>query len=52
MRLLERTKGGGNMKALDNAWRIAAVLIVIAIWGIVVGGCSLYDWCRDCLQEL
>ena len=28
---------------LDKSWRIIAVVIVLVLWGVIVGACSLFD---------
>lgn len=40
------------IRFLDQSWRVVAVLIVIAIWAIIVGGCELFDKGKEYLDEL
>jgi len=40
------------IRFLDQSWRVAAILIILALWGIAVLGAEAYDRIVDYLEEV
>ena len=37
---------------LDQAWRVLVVALILAVWGLIVGACTLFDKGVDYFEEM